>query len=80
MKKIEFTMENLGYFTSRQIDYIKATCEGKTFMNFEIHSSNQAGNHILIVGVDSNLLNIYSMEELKDEIIAYLIQILSRGY
>lgn len=58
----EYVFEELGYFTEKGIERIKNVMEGKTFMNFHISCSNQAGNCILIVSTDS----AGSQEEIKN--------------
>lgn len=48
----EYTFEELGFFTEKQIKKIKEKMEGKTFMNFKVLCSNYAGNCILIIATD----------------------------
>ena len=48
----EYTFAELGSFTDSQISGIKKAMQGKTFMNFDIASSNNAGNRTLIVKTD----------------------------
>lgn len=46
-KSREIWFDELGFFTKRAIDNIKSVLDGKTFMDFEVISSNQAGNYSL---------------------------------
>ena len=48
----EYVFSELGYFTTSQCEELKAKFDGKTFMNFKIGYSNQAGNCTLIVSTD----------------------------
>lgn len=48
----EYVFSELGYFTTSQCEEVKAKFDGKTFMNFKIGYSNQAGNCTLIVSTD----------------------------
>lgn len=48
----EYTFTELGYFTVSQCEMLKEKLDGKTYMNFEIGYSNQAGNCTLIVCTD----------------------------
>lgn len=52
-----------GYFTEGQCEKIKRKLQGKTFFNFDIAWSNQAGNCTLTV--KSNNTN-YTPAELKE--------------
>lgn len=49
----EYVFEELGYFTPSTVEKIKSAMNGKTFMNFQVGCSVQAGaNCILIVKTD----------------------------
>jgi len=50
----EIWFDELGFFNKRDIDNIKRVLDGKTFMNFEVISSNQAGNYTLGVVANSD--------------------------
>ena len=50
--KKDYPFEELGYFTEKEIESLKRKLNGKTYMNFEIASSNNVGNHILILRTD----------------------------
>lgn len=52
-----------GYYTERQCEKIKEKMQGKTFFNFDITYSNNAGNCSLIV--KSDIIG-YTSEELKE--------------
>ena len=65
-----------GYFSKEQCEAIKAKMQGKTFFNFDISYSNEAGNCTLIVR--SNNTN-YTPEELKDMFIYACISELADG-
>lgn len=45
----EFAFTELGYFTEKAVQRIAKAMNGKTYMCFEVTSSNQAGNRTLIV-------------------------------
>ena len=50
----EYWFDNLGYFTEGAIDAIKSVADDKTWMRFEVISSNYAGNYTLgVVAPDS---------------------------
>lgn len=52
MKQIrEYTLSELGHFTEKHCEAIRATCEG-TFMNIRVSWSNYAGNCTLIITSD----------------------------
>ena len=53
-----------GYFDERQCKAIKAKMQGKTFFNFDISYSNQAGNCTLIVRSDNT--NGHTPQDLKE--------------
>ena len=42
--------KELGYFSADTVENIRDAMTGRSWMNFRITSSNQAGNHTLIVG------------------------------
>ena len=49
----EYLFEELGFMTPTTIEKIKSAMDGKTFMNFQVGCSSQAGvNCILIVKTD----------------------------
>lgn len=48
----EYVFNELGYFTVSQCEKLKEKLDGKTFMNFKIGYSNQAGNCTLIISTD----------------------------
>lgn len=48
----DYPFPELGYFTEWEIDKIKTALDGTSYMNFQISSSNFAGNHTLIVKTD----------------------------
>lgn len=48
----EYTFKELGYFTERECQAIKECLQGRSYMNFDIVWSNQAGNCILILRTD----------------------------
>lgn len=52
-----------GYFTEKQCKAIQKQMQGKTFFNFDIKYSSQAGNCTLIVKSDNT--NEYTPDELK---------------
>lgn len=52
-----------GYFTKKQCESIKERMWGKTFFNFEIYYSNEAGNCTLIV---KSYTPNYTPQELKE--------------
>ncbi len=56
-----------GYFSERDCESIKAKMQGKSFFNFDISYSNQAGNCTLIISSDNT--NGYTPQELKDHFI-----------
>lgn len=53
-----------GYFLESQCKAIKKVMQGKTFFNFDIAYSNEAGNCTLIVRSDNT--NGYTPDELKE--------------
>ena len=61
----EISFDELGFFTKRAIDNIKSVLDGKTFMDFEVISSNQAGNYSLGLVVndsdrsDDDIMNFF---------------------
>lgn len=48
----EYFFPELGYFTAKEIEQIKETMDGFSFMKFKVSSSNYAGNHTLIIKTD----------------------------
>ena len=70
-----------GYFTESECKAIKAKMQGKTFFNFDISYSNQAGNCELIVS--SDIANYdddeYTAKDLHDMFIYACIGELARG-
>ena len=51
----EYVFEELGYFTPSTVEKIKSVMNGKTFMNFQVGCSVQAGvNCLLIIKTDYN--------------------------
>lgn len=48
----EYVFTELGYFSPDTCKKIKKAMEGKTFMNFKVRYSNQAGNCTLIICTD----------------------------
>ena len=48
----EYIFEELGYFTKSDCQKIKAAMDGKTYMNFTVEYSSQAGNCTLICKTD----------------------------
>lgn len=53
-----------GYYSEKECEAIKKVMQGKTFFNFDIAYSNQAGNCTLIVKSDNQ--NDYTPQELKE--------------
>lgn len=52
MKQIrEYSLAELGYFTEKDCEAIRATCEG-TSMNIKVSWCNYAGNCTLIISSD----------------------------
>ena len=45
----EHAFTELGYLQDRDVEAIKALMQGRSFMHFDIRSSNYAGNHTLVV-------------------------------
>lgn len=72
----EYTFTELGYFTENIIDGIKKAMQGKTFMNFEITSSNYAGNCILIIKTDYEA----SESKIKEMFLSAALYELSKAY
>lgn len=70
----EVWFDNLGYFTKRDIDNIKKVMDGKTFMKFEVISSNQAGNYSLGVYTDYDATE----EEIKNMFLSVALSNLGR--
>lgn len=56
----EYSLAELGHFTERQCEAIRATCEG-TYMNIRVSWSNYAGNCTLLISSD------YGSEEMTYE-------------
>lgn len=51
--KIGYSLfDELGYFSESECQRIKEIMDGKSFMDFDVSWSNQAGNCILIVATD----------------------------
>lgn len=48
----QYVFKELGYFLESECQAIKDALQGKTYMNFDISWSNQAGNCTLIVSTD----------------------------
>lgn len=48
----EYIFEELGYFTASDCQKIKKAMDGKTYMNFTVEYSSQAGNCTLICKTD----------------------------
>lgn len=70
----EVWFDDLGYFTKRDIDNIKKVMDGKTFMKFEVISSNQAGNYSLGVYTDYDATE----EEIKNMFLSVALSNLGR--
>lgn len=66
-----------GYFDEKQCKAIKAKMQGKTFFNFDISYSNQAGNCTLIVRSDNT--NDYTPQDLKEMFIYACISELAKS-
>lgn len=64
-------LDDLGYFTENQCKRIKEKMQGKTFFNFDISYSNQAGNCILIINSDNT--NDYTPQDLKEMFLHYCL-------
>jgi len=60
-----------GYFTEKQCKAIQEKMQGKTFFNFDIKYSNEAGNCTLIVSSDNT--NDYTPQKLKEMFICACI-------
>lgn len=67
---IEIIFEELGYFSESTMKKIQNKVNGKTFMNFQVTYSNQAGNCTLIVKTDYQCA---SKESIKNFFYGYLI-------
>ena len=50
----EYVFTELGYFCESECKAIKEAMQGKTYMNFDVGYSNQAGNCTLIIATDYN--------------------------
>ena len=48
----EYVFNELGYFTEKECEAIKEVLQGKSYMNFDITWSSQAGNCTLILRTD----------------------------
>lgn len=53
-----------GYYSEKECKAIQKVMQGKTFFNFDIAYSNQAGNCTLIIKSDNT--NDYTPQELKE--------------
>lgn len=72
----EYTFAELGYFTDSQINGIKKAMQGKTFMNFDIASANNAGNRTLIVKTDYEA----DEQEIKNFFLGVALDMLAKAY
>ena len=74
MKK-EYVFTELGYFTEGQAKRIKERMDGKSFMNFEVTWSSNAGNCTLIVKTDyySGRMMSWSEEEEHKEVFNFFM-------
>lgn len=73
MKEYAFT--ELGYFLQSECEAIRKKLQLKTFMNFDIGWSNQAGNCILIISTDYD----GTEEEIKTFFLNYALASLANG-
>ena len=70
---MEYTMEQLGYFTEDECIAIAKVMDGKTYMDFKVLYSNMAGNCTLIVRTDYDA----TKEEVTNFFIACAFRILA---
>lgn len=69
----EYIFDELGYFTVSVCEQLKKLMDGKTFMNFKVGYSNQAGNCTLIVETDYD----DTEENIKGHFLSYALWVLA---
>lgn len=57
-----YAFHELGYFSEQAVKRIADRMNGKSWMDIRVTSSNEAGNHTLIVGTKEDV----SQEELRE--------------
>lgn len=77
MKKniTEITLPELGYFSAHAIEGLAKKLDDASYMHFQIKSSNSAGNHTLIVRVESCVE--YSEEEIRNTFLHLALSMLA---